>query len=167
MIVAGSSGATITGSLEGRVAVVTGGAMGIGRAIVTRFAAEGASVVTADRAVDELQTLASELAAGGARVFALGGDVTVESDVDRIFDHATEHFGKLDILVNNVGASIEGSVEEATPHEWRWVLDTCVTSAYLCCRRAIPLLRAAGHGSIVNVASIQGQYGYPRFAAYA
>jgi meso-butanediol dehydrogenase/(S,S)-butanediol dehydrogenase/diacetyl reductase len=100
-------------------------------------------------------------------VTAVEGDVTREEDVDRLFTVVQERFGRLSVLVNNVGYGAELTVEETSPHDWRYVVDTCLTSCYLCARRALPLLRLAKGPSIVNVSSIQGQFGYPRFAAYA
>jgi NAD(P)-dependent dehydrogenase (short-subunit alcohol dehydrogenase family) len=152
----------MSGALAGRAAVVTGGAMGLGRAIVERFVREGAQVVTIDKAASELEQTAREL-----DVIPVEGDVTREEDVDRLFALVEERFGRLSVLVNNVGYGAELSVEETPPEQWHFVLDTCLTSYYLCSRRALPLLRASGHGSVVNVSSIQGQFGYPRFAAYA
>jgi NAD(P)-dependent dehydrogenase (short-subunit alcohol dehydrogenase family) len=152
----------VSGPLAGRAAVVTGGAMGLGRAIVERFATEGAQVVTIDRAAEDLEQTTREL-----DVVAVEGDVTREEDVERLFALVHERFGRLSVLVNNVGFGIEASVEETTPAQWHHVLDTCLTSYYLCARRALPLLRGAAGPAIVNVSSIQGLDGYPRFAAYA
>jgi NAD(P)-dependent dehydrogenase (short-subunit alcohol dehydrogenase family) len=153
--------------LEGRVALLTGGAMGIGNAMLKRLVHDGAAVVTIDKAQEELAAACAELIADGHRVLPLVGDVTVEDDVTSAVEAAVRTFGKLDAVVNNVGWGIELSVDQTSPAQWHQVLDTCLTSTYLVCRAAIPALRAAGGGAIVNVSSIQGQRGYPRFAAYS
>ena len=141
--------------------------MGLGRAIVERFAREGAFVATIDKDAAELERTVAELHAQGHEIVAAAGDVTNEDDINAAFRLVTEQFDYLSALINNVGWGVERSVEETSPEQWHHVVDTCLTSTYQCCRRAIPLLRASGHGSVVNVSSIQGQFGYPRHAAYA
>jgi NAD(P)-dependent dehydrogenase (short-subunit alcohol dehydrogenase family) len=153
--------------LEGRAVLVTGGAMGIGRAIVRRFAQEGARVATVDLAERELHESSAALEAGGLGVLALTGDVTDEAAVTSAVDRAVAAFGGLDVLVNNVGFGLELGVEDTTPAQWRHVLDTCLGGCYLCSRAALPHLRSGTGPSIVHLSSIQGQLGYRRFAAYA
>src|SRR5207245_7310735 len=99
-----------------------------------------------DRAAAELERLAREV-----DVVPVEGDVTREEDVDRLFALVEERFGRLSVLVNNVGYGVELSLEETPPDQWHFVLDTCLTSYYFCARRALPLLRGAEGPSIVNV----------------
>lgn len=157
----------MTEALAGCSALVTGGAMGLGRAIVKRFAREGANVVTIDKDAAALERTRADLEEAGLEVAVMTADATQEAEIDAAFALVVERFGQLDVLVNNVGWGHELSVVETSPDQWRHVLDTCLTSTYLCCRRALPLLLASGRGSIVNVSSIQAQFGYPRHAAYA
>jgi NAD(P)-dependent dehydrogenase (short-subunit alcohol dehydrogenase family) len=157
----------MTGALSGRAILVTGGAMGIGRAIVERLARDGAAVTTIDVAFDEARSVARELEAAGHRVLAVSGDVTSDSDLDRAFAESLERFGRLDGLVNNVGVGDAANVEETEPDRWRRILDVSLGSFYATARRAIPHLRRADAPSVVNIASIVGQLGYPRYAAYA
>ena len=142
--------------------------MGLGRAIVERFAREGANVVTIDKDGAALERTRAELEAGGPRGHcAWPRTQRRKPTIDAAFALVVERFGQLDVLVNNVGWGHELSVVETSPEQWHHVLDTSLTSTYLCCRRALPLLLASGRGSIVNVSSIQAQFGYPRHAAYA
>jgi NAD(P)-dependent dehydrogenase (short-subunit alcohol dehydrogenase family) len=137
-------------SLDGKVAVVTGGAQGIGFAIARGLAAEGARVVIAD--------LERAEEAGGTLPDAVGltVDVASESDVERMADEVAARFGRLDILVNNAGlyASLPmRPFEEIPVEEWRRVMDVNVLSMFLCCRAAAPIMRAQGGGKIVNISS--------------
>jgi NAD(P)-dependent dehydrogenase (short-subunit alcohol dehydrogenase family) len=128
-------------ALDGRVAVVTGGAQGIGRAIADALAAEGAQVVVADLNPPE----------GGIRA-----DVSSEKDVARMVDVARERYGRIDILVNNAGlyASLAMRPFEEIPlEEWRQVMDVNVASMFLTCRAVVPVMREHGGGKIVNISS--------------
>jgi NAD(P)-dependent dehydrogenase (short-subunit alcohol dehydrogenase family) len=136
--------------LEGRVAVVTGGAGGIGVATARRLADEGARVVVAD----------VDAAAGGEIADEVGGlfvraDVTSEEDVRRMYALAKEAYGSVDIAFNNAGISPpeDASILETGMDVWRRVQEVNLTSVYLCCRHAIPYMREQGRGSIINTAS--------------
>jgi NAD(P)-dependent dehydrogenase (short-subunit alcohol dehydrogenase family) len=138
------------GSLDGKVAVVTGAAQGIGRAIAEGLAAEGARIVVADLAGAEA---AASSFAGGVGITA---DVSSETDVQRLADEAMKQCGAIDILVNNAGlyASLEmRSFEQIPLDEWRRVMDINVASMFLTCRAIVPLMRANGGGKIVNISS--------------
>ncbi|MFC6882729.1 MULTISPECIES: 3-oxoacyl-ACP reductase [Actinomadura] len=136
--------------LEGRVAVVTGGASGIGLATARRFASEGARVVVAD--VDEG---AGEAAAGEVGGLFVRADVTSEPDVEALFRTARDTFGGVDVAFNNAGISPpdDGSVLETGLDAWKRVQEVNLTSVYLCCKHAIPHMLDRGRGSIVNTAS--------------
>ena len=138
------------GRLDGKVAVITGGASGIGRASALRFAAEGARVVVADLAADAGEALATEI--DGLFVQA---DVTDPDGVAAMYARAVEHFGGLDVAFNNAGISPpdDDSILETELDAWRRVQEVNLTSVYLCCKAAIPLMLERGGGSIINTAS--------------
>ena len=138
------------GALDGKVAVVTGGAQGIGRAIATGLAAEGARIVVADlRGAEEAATSYPD-------GVGLTVDVADEAGVERLVADTVERCGGLDVLVNNAGlyASLAMRPFEQIPlDEWRRVMDVNVASMFLTCRAAVPVMRAAGGGAIVNISS--------------
>jgi NAD(P)-dependent dehydrogenase (short-subunit alcohol dehydrogenase family) len=140
----------VAGRLEGKVAVITGAASGIGRASARRFAAEGAQVVVADLADDDGAALAADI--GGLYVHA---DVTSEDDVQAMYAAAVERFGGIDVLFNNAGISPpdDDSILETELDAWRRVQEVNLTSVYLCCRYGIPHLLERGGGAVVNTAS--------------
>jgi NAD(P)-dependent dehydrogenase (short-subunit alcohol dehydrogenase family) len=143
--------------LDGRRVVLTAGGAGIGRVTLQTFVEAGARVVTCDVDQAALDRLRGDL----PQVPAIPVDVADEAAVDRLFDLAQEQLGGIDILINNAGiAGPTGRVEEITPAEWRRTLEVNLTSQYLCARRAVPHLRAAGGGSIVNLSSAAGRFGF-------
>jgi len=154
--------------LKGKVAVVTGGASGIGKAIALRLAHDGASVVIAD--LQRFDQAAAEIAkATGSKILGLQVDVSAESDVERMAQQAMKTFGRLDILVNN--AAIFSSLELRPFHdipldEFRRVLDVNVIGVWLCCRACVPHMRSGGYGRIVNLASGAPLKGVPLFLHY-
>jgi NAD(P)-dependent dehydrogenase (short-subunit alcohol dehydrogenase family) len=152
--------------LTGKVAAVTGGAMGIGAATARLLAAQGARVAVGDMALAAGQQVADEiLAAGGqARCFEL--DVRQANQVTAFMEQTAVAFGGLDILVNNAGVVVAKSTTDTSPDEWERVLGTNLTGAWLCARAAIPFLIRRGGGAIVNVASNAGLVGFPNLAAY-
>ncbi|MDP6779810.1 MAG: SDR family oxidoreductase [Candidatus Latescibacteria bacterium] len=153
--------------LEGKVAVVAGGANGIGRATSVLFAREGARVAVADRDADAGAACLSEIASAADGGFFARTDVSSDAEVESLMDETVRRFGGLDILVNAAGIDIKGTVAETEPARWQRVLDVNLAGVYRACRCAIPHMIDRGSGSIVNVASIQGLFGYPRYAAYA
>jgi NAD(P)-dependent dehydrogenase (short-subunit alcohol dehydrogenase family) len=138
------------GRLDGKVAVITGAASGIGRASARRFAAEGALVCVADLADEPGKQVADEL--GGLYVHA---DVTDPAEVERMYQQAAERFGGIDVLFNNAGISPpdDVSVLDTSLEAWRRVQDVNLTSVFLCCQKGIPYLLRRGGGSVVNTAS--------------
>jgi len=154
--------------LSGRVAVVTGGNGGIGLGLARGLAGAGARVVVAARnaaksaaAVGELESLG----AGGA--LALEADVKDEKSVAALFDAVAARCGRLDILVNNAGTNIRKPAHELSLAEWREVIDTNLTSAFLCSHAAYPLLRQAGGGKVINIGSMLSIFGTGFAPAYA
>jgi NAD(P)-dependent dehydrogenase (short-subunit alcohol dehydrogenase family) len=140
----------VAGRLDGKVAVITGAASGIGRASARRFAAEGAHVVVADLADDDGKALADEL--DGLFVHA---DVTSADEVQAMYAAAVDRFGGIDVLFNNAGISPpdDDSILETELDAWRRVQEVNLTSVYLCCKYGIPHLLERGGGSVVNTAS--------------
>jgi NAD(P)-dependent dehydrogenase (short-subunit alcohol dehydrogenase family) len=146
------------GRLAGKIALITGGAGGIGSAIAQRFAAEGASVIAADlqRAADHVD----------GRIEPAQLDVTSEDSVARCLYGVRDRHGRLDILVNAAGIEIEKTIEETTLEEWNRIFAVNVTGMFLVSKAALPLLRVAGGGSIVNFGSYDGFMADPKLAAY-
>jgi NAD(P)-dependent dehydrogenase (short-subunit alcohol dehydrogenase family) len=142
-------------SLEGRVAVVTGAASGIGLALVETFLAEGAKVVMADFDAERLQVGSQRLLADGGEVLALETDVGDPAAVDRLARAASERFGRVDVLCNNAGTIAFGTVWEMTPQEWDRVMRVNLDGVVNGLRSFVPLMRASGDdGHIVNTASM-------------
>lgn len=154
----------MTHDLEGKRAIVTAGAAGIGRAIARAFTAAGVRVHICDVDGDKLAALSAETPGLGTTL----ADVADEAQVDRLFDEAVASLGGLDILINNAGiAGPIGPIESLNPEEWRRCIDINLNGQFYCLRRAIPLLKAAGGGSIVNLSSTAGIMGCPNRAPYA
>ena len=151
--------------LNGRVVIVTGASSGIGAACAASFVEKGARVVLAARRLDKLASLVAQFEAAGGQAVAVTADVTDEDDVARLFAQALERFGTVDVLINNAGISGATRIEELTLETWRRVLDTNLTSAFLCARSAFPIMTAQGHGRIINIGSISARV--PRGASPA
>jgi NAD(P)-dependent dehydrogenase (short-subunit alcohol dehydrogenase family) len=150
------------GLLAGRVALITGASRGIGRAMSERFAREGADVVCAARSADQVKETAAGIRAAGGRAIAIVCDAGVEDDVRRTVSIAVKEFGKLDTLVNNAGdAGPTKAVQDYLVEDWRYTIDSCLTSSYLCIRFTVPEMLKAGHGAIVNISSGAGRRGLP------
>jgi NAD(P)-dependent dehydrogenase (short-subunit alcohol dehydrogenase family) len=154
--------------LKGKVAVVTGGAQGIGKAIATRLAQDGASVVIAD--LQKFDQAAAEIAkSSGSKTLGLQVDVSKEADVSKMASDTMKTFGRIDILVNNaaVFSSIELRPFENIPiDEFRKVMEVNIMGVWLCCRACVPHMRKGGYGRIVNLASGAPLKGVPLFLHY-
>jgi 3-oxoacyl-[acyl-carrier protein] reductase len=153
--------------LNGRNAVVTGGAQGIGRAITERFLDSGAAVAIWDRDLPLATQAAKELSNRG-RVVAVGCDVTALTEIEAARDATLKQFNRIDILINNAGiAGPNAPTWEYDPAAWSQVLRVNLDSQFLCCRAIVPLMIAQNYGRIVNIASIAGKEGNPNAAAYS
>jgi 2-deoxy-D-gluconate 3-dehydrogenase len=153
--------------LTGRVAIVTGGNGGIGLGMARGLAQAGAAVVLAARNVGKGNEAVRELTALGAPAAMVKVDVTDEPSCRDMVRQAEERFGRLDILVNNAGTNIRKPPQEYSLADWHAVLDTNLTSAFLCCQAAHPALVRAGGGKIINIGSMMSIFGAPFAAPYA
>ncbi|WP_287070388.1 SDR family oxidoreductase [Mesorhizobium sp.] len=143
--------------LKGQRVLVTAGAGGIGLAIAETLSRLGARIVLCDVSDEALAAAPDKI----ALVAAVKADVSREDDVDRLFETVKEKLGGLDALINNAGiAGPTGGVDEIDPADWRRCIDVCLTGQFLCARRAVPLIKAAGGGSIVSMSSAAGRHGY-------
>lgn len=154
--------------LNGKVALVTGGNKGIGKAIARGLAAEGARLTITARGRDDLMRAADEIrAATDADVLAIAADVTDENQVVDLFAHAMEKFGQLDVLVNNAGAFDGGLLDQLTVEAWDHVLAVNLRAPFLCTREAMRIMKRQGGGRIINIGSISAQRVRPGSAPYS
>ena len=154
-------------NLTGKVAVVTGGNGGIGLGMARGLARAGACIVIVGRNAAKSQAAAAELQALGTEAAAVEADVVDEAAVARLMAQVAERWGRLDILVNNAGINIRKPAQDLSLDEWRSVVDTNLTSAFLCARGAYPLLRGAGGGKVINIGSMTSIFGASFAPAYS
>ena len=155
------------GLLEGKVAIITGASKGIGRALSLRFAREGARVVCTARSADLVKETAADVRKAGGQAIAGVGDAAIEDDVRRVVAESLRAFGKIDTLVNNAGdGGPTKPVQDYLMEDWRYTIDSCLTSSYLCMRFVVPEMIKAGGGSIVNISSGAGRRGLPYRIGY-
>ena len=152
--------------LKGRVAIVTGGNGGIGLGMARGLAGAGARVVIAARNADKSAAAVKELAGRGAEAHAVAADVTDERAVARLIETTLERCGRLDILVNNAGTNIRKPAQDLALDEWHRVLDTNLTSAFLCSKAAYPAFKTGGGGKIINIGSMMSIFGASFAPAY-
>jgi len=152
--------------LKGKVAVVTGGNGGIGLGMARGLAAAGAQVVVAARNREKSRSAVAEIERRGGTAIALDVDVTSEASVATMTKATVERLGRLDILVNNAGTNIRKPAHDLTVDEWRYVIDTNLTSAFLCSRAAYPAMKRAGGGKVINIGSMMSIFGAPFAPVY-
>jgi NAD(P)-dependent dehydrogenase (short-subunit alcohol dehydrogenase family) len=152
--------------LSGKVAFITGGGTGIGRACAVFFAGEGAQVVVSSRRSEPLRSVVHEIEEAGGQALAIASDVTKRDSVESALAGAVEYFGRLDVVVNNAGAVVVADAEHTSDEEWQHVIDVNLTGAFLVSRAVLPLLRKAGGGSIINIGSALGLVARKQRAAY-
>jgi len=145
--------------LQGKVALISGGARGIGESVGRLFAREGAKVVVGDILEAEGRAVEAELRDAGGDAFYMRLDVTDEADWELAVSRTIERFGRLDVLVNNAGVGAQGRIEDTTVKEWDHVMDINAKGVFLGTRAVIPAMRQAGGGSIVNISSQLGLVG--------
>jgi NAD(P)-dependent dehydrogenase (short-subunit alcohol dehydrogenase family) len=152
--------------LADKTAIITGGGTGIGRVCALAFAREGASVILAARRKEPLTAVVKEIESKGGRALAVECDVAVRPSVEKALAAGVEHFGGINVVVNNAGAVVVADVEKTSDEEWDRVIAVNLTGTFLVSRAAVPILRAAGGGAIVNIGSALGLVARKDRAAY-
>ncbi|WP_086823026.1 SDR family NAD(P)-dependent oxidoreductase [Streptomyces sp. NRRL B-24572] len=158
------------GTLDGKVAVVSGSGRGIGREVALKLAAEGASVVINDLDEEPAEETVADIVAGGGKAVACVGSVTEDDFADRFVATAVDAFGGLDIIVNNAGYTWDSVVQKMTDEQWDAILDVHLKAPFRVLRAAQPYIRANPtdyHRKVVNISSVSGQYGNPGQANYS
>jgi NADP-dependent 3-hydroxy acid dehydrogenase YdfG len=154
------------GSLDGKVAVVTGASSGIGEATALALAAEGAAVVLGARRKDRLDALAERIEGDGGRALAVEADVADEAQARGLVERAASELGGPHVLINNAGLMLLGLLEGADTDEWRRMVDVNLLGLLYCTQAALPLMREGGSGHIVNVSSVAGRQAQAGTAVY-
>ena len=154
--------------LDGKVAIVTGGSRGIGHAIARALLQNGARVAITATSEDALRKAAGELSAtrGEASVLPIRADVRRQADVETSIAAAAQHFGGIDVLVNNAGVGVFRPVAEMSIADWHTMIETNLTGVFYSCRAVLPHLRARGGGWIINISSLSGKHPFADGAAY-
>jgi NAD(P)-dependent dehydrogenase (short-subunit alcohol dehydrogenase family) len=153
--------------LAGQVALVTGGAKRVGRSIALRLAVDGADVVVNySTSRSEAEDLAREIEAGGRRALAIRADVTKRVEVSKLFAAVVAQFGRLDILVNNVGEFFAAKFEDLTDEQWDGIMNVNLKSQFLCAQAAAPIMKRQGRGRIINLSSLGGLLAWPAYTHY-
>jgi 3-oxoacyl-[acyl-carrier protein] reductase len=152
--------------LEGKVALVTGGGRGIGRAISKALAAAGAHVVVTARTQGQIDAVAKEVAGAGGRATAMAMDLADEGSVRSVFAAVRERLGRLDVLVNNAGIGFYGAVKDFPIEHLDRMVAVNLRGAFLCCQEAMRIMAPQKSGYIINISSVVGFKGYPKQAGY-
>ena len=152
--------------LKNKVALVTGGGQGIGRAIALEFGKEGAKVVVTGRTMNKLERVANEIKKKGGKALAIAGDVSKMADVDRMVTGTVKKFKRLDILVNCAGVLFSADLAHHTEKLWDDTIDVNLKGSFLTTQRAVPEMLKQGKGKVIHTASIAGQIGFPNSVAY-
>jgi NAD(P)-dependent dehydrogenase (short-subunit alcohol dehydrogenase family) len=153
--------------LTGKNAVITGASKGLGKAIALALAENGANLALISRNIEKLNQVAEEAKKLGVEAYAFKADITDEMQVDVVCKKITEHFNRVHILINNAGINIRKPITDFTMAEWRIVMDTNVTGAFLMCRAFVPYMKGNGYGRIINLTSIMSHVGLPGRSVYA
>jgi len=158
--------------LDGKVAIITGSTKGIGRAIAQRFAAEGAKVTVSGRDEQAGHGVVADIVAAGGEAIFVGADVGSEADIENLVARSVATWGRLDTLVNNAAPSDfiasggEESVENLPTESWEYMLRTCISGPFWGCKYAIPHLKSAGGGTILNISSSSSKVGLKKLTGY-
>jgi NAD(P)-dependent dehydrogenase (short-subunit alcohol dehydrogenase family) len=152
--------------LSGKIAIVTGASRGVGRAISIALAGEGAAVVLAARDKQKLKETAESIKKAGGRPEIIVTELTKEDSIKKLVSRVGKKFGRLDILVNCAGVTHSAAFEQTQTADWQRCMAVNATAPFILCREALPLLRKAQKGVIVNICSVVGVKGYPLQSAY-
>lgn len=154
-------------NLSGRAAIITGGSKGLGLAMAAGLASAGCRVMLVNRSADEGQQAAGQLSRDfGTEAVAFAADVTNQAQTEAMTQAALAQFGRIDILINSAGINIRGAIDDVAPDDFRKVMDVNVTGTWLCCRAVTPVMKAAGRGKIINLASTLGLVGLANRTPY-
>jgi len=153
--------------LKGKVAVITGASRGLGKAMAVALAEEGARVALVSRSENDLDRVADEIAAAGGDAAVFVADVASDQQVRQTGARIIARFGTVNILINNAGLAVRKPVTELTADEWRAVMDTNVSSAFLLCHTLVPYMKGQGYGRILNIASTMASVSLPNRTAYS
>jgi NAD(P)-dependent dehydrogenase (short-subunit alcohol dehydrogenase family) len=153
--------------LRDKVAVITGSGQGMGEGIARLFANEGAKVVISNRKTETGKAVTASINEQGGEAIYQRADVAVESECRALIDRAVQHFGKIDVLVNNVGWSARGNIEDTTVEMWDTVFAINVRSAFICAQQAVHYMKERQRGSIVNIGSVNSYIGESKLMAYS
>ena len=149
-----------------KVAIVTGASRGVGRATATRLARAGICVFLAARNVDDLNQVAMEINSDNGNALAIPTDVTQAQSVQNLVDQVVKETGQIDLLVNNAGVGIFESVVDSNPDNWQSVIQSNLTSIYLCSKAVLPIMLDKKSGQIINILSVAAQVAFPFASAY-
>ncbi len=153
--------------IPGKVTILTGASGGIGLATARRFAAAGAKIVLVARSADKLAALAEELRGQGHDALSLPADMRDPAEVHGMIEQAFEHYGRIDILINNAGQAAAGAVAQMSPDDYRQIIELNVFGPLYAMQAAVPRMRQGGGGLIINISSMVSKMHIPGLAAYA
>jgi len=153
--------------LHGKVALITGASGGIGTALACRLAQDGIDLVLCGRSAGKLEKTRQAISEYGVKTLLITADLTQDGAPEYVIRKAIEHFGKLDILINNAGMALNCPYEETTPAQFDQIMATNVRAPYFLCQAALPVLRNSDYATIINIASVVAHKGYPQQSAYA
>lgn len=152
--------------IEKKVAIVTGASKGIGKAIAARFAREGAFVVPASRSLDALEKVVDEIKSAGGEALAITVDIRSVDSVNELVKKTVDHYGRLDLLVNNAGITMGSPSEDLSPQDWCAAMETDLYGVFFASQAAARVMIPQGGGNIINISSVNGILAAPRRAAY-
>lgn len=153
--------------LANKVAIVTGSGQGMGEGIARLFVEAGAKVVISGRDDAKGPAVAADIVANGGEAIFQRADVSIEAECRALIDRAVEHFGQVDVLVNNVGLSTRGTIEDTTVELWDHLFATNVRSAFICTQQAVKYMKERQSGSVINIGSVNAYIGEPKLMAYS
>ena len=159
--------AQMSGSLDGKIALITGASKGLGKAMALAVSQAGATVALVSRDETKLQAVKQEIENAGGKAELFIADVKDEQQVERLEADVSKRLGKIQILVNNAGVNLRKNLIDFSLSEWQSVMDTNLTSVFLMCRKFVPHMRGTGYGRILNMTSIMSHVSLPQRSAYS